>query len=71
MATKSGYETTYVRGTGYRVANLKGTHMGIVVPLGDGRGWFILKDATHRPWPTKEEAAEEILRQYEDQKSRG
>lgn len=71
MANKSGYETTYVRGTGYRVTNLKGIHMGIVVPLGDGKGWFILTDATHRAWPTMDDAAEEILRQYEETKSRG
>lgn len=71
MATKSGYELTYVRGKGYRVRNMAGTHIGIVVPLGDGKGWMILGDATHHAWPTEDDAAEEILRQYEDQKSRG
>jgi len=72
MATKSGYELAYSRHDGgYRVRNMKGTHMGIVVPWADGKGWLILGDATHHAWENEHEAAEEILRQYEEQKSRG
>lgn len=72
MTAKSGYELTYSRAVGgYRVANMKGIHIGIVVPLADGQGWLILGDATHHAWATEHDAAEEILRQYEEQKSRG
>lgn len=70
MAARSGYELQ-LRRDGYGVVTLKGTWLGQVVPLADGKGWFILGDATHHAWATEHEAAEELLRQYEDMKARG
>lgn len=72
MAARSGFELTFSRAVGgYRVANMKGIHIGIVIPLEAGKGWMILGDATHHAWADEHEAAGEILRQYEEQKSRG
>ncbi len=70
MAARSGYELQ-VRKDGYGVVNRKGTWLGQVVPLADGKGWFMLGDRTQRPFATEHDAAEEMLRQYEEMKSGG
>jgi hypothetical protein len=70
MAVRSGYELK-LRKDGYGVESLKGTWLGQVVPLADGKGWFILGDATHHAWATEHDAADEILRQYEAMKAGG
>jgi hypothetical protein len=71
MAVRSGYELEYRRDGGYGVKSLKGTWLGMVCPLADGKGWFILGDPTVHAWATKEDAADEMLRQYEDMKAKG
>lgn len=42
-----------------------------IYPLKSGKAWWILGDVTDRRWPTPDEAAEEVLRQYEAMKAGG
>lgn len=75
MAASSTYTLEFKKYGGYDVwrwgATGPGRKLGEVYPLADGVGWFILGDATHHAWATEHEAAEELLRQYEDMKARG
>ena len=69
MAASSTYELKFKSPGGYDVI-IRGVNVGFIYPLERG-GWLILRDATHHAWETKEDAAEELLRQFEDMKAGG
>lgn len=69
MAASPGYQLNYVRSGGYSVVDMKGTHIGHVIPLADGKGWMCLGDATHRAWPNEFAAAEEVLRRHSEDRA--
>lgn len=76
MAASSSLEIVFRREGGYDVWHTpkRGSgsrRLGEVYPLADGKGWFILGDATHHAWETPEDAAEELLRQFEDARAGG
>lgn len=69
MAVRSTYELKPRRDGGYDVV-IRGASRGIVYPY-NASGWFIYMDKSERLWANEDEAAEEILRQFEAVKAGG
>lgn len=68
MAVKSTYTLEFKK-YGYLCTIAGAKEPWIIAPLADGKGWVIVRDRSLKPYATPEEAAEELLRQFENERA--